>query len=236
MNERWKNELHKLNEACESLKKYVYETSKSYHQKGKLIGLVGGEHSVPLGYLEAIAEKYADFGILQIDAHMDLRKAYEGFTYSHASICYNASKIKSISKIIQVGIRDYCQEEMDFVKNSNHRIEVFYDYEISNLLFNGTTFHEICKTIVQKLPENVYISFDIDGLDPSLCPNTGTPVPGGLNFNQALYLIKHVVDSGKKIIGFDLCEVNGNNEWDGNVGARLLYRLSNLMGKSNKKI
>jgi len=230
---RYNKLLDEINQGCAALKTYVYEQSKKYLSQGKLVGLVGGEHSVPLGYLEALAELHPDFGILQIDAHTDLRKAYEGFKYSHASIFYNASKIKAISKIVQVGIRDFCEEELDVVRRSTGRIKVFFDHDIQKKLFKGSTYHQICIEILQQLPQQVYISFDIDGLDPANCPNTGTPVPGGLSFNQAIYLINLIVESGRTIIGFDLCEVNGKNEWDGSVGARLLYRLSNLMGKSN---
>lgn len=235
-NEKFKASLHEINQACEDLKNYVYETSKAILSEGKLIGVVGGEHSVPLGYLQALAERHPNFGILQIDAHMDLRKAYEGFEYSHASIFYNALKIDAVSKIVQVGVRDFCEEEVHFVKKSQGLINVFYDHEIKKQLFKGITFHQVCIEIIQQLPQKVYISFDIDGLDPGLCPNTGTPVPGGLDFNEALYLISLIVESGRTIIGFDLCEVNGENEWDGSVGARILYRLSNLMGKSNRRI
>ena len=235
-NENFKNVLHEINQASKNLKEFVYKTSKKHLGNGKLVGLVGGEHSVPLGYLEALAERYNDFGILQIDAHMDLRAAYEGFEFSHASIFYNASKIKNITKIVQVGIRDFCEEEVVFVKNADGQIEVFYDHKINEQLFKGIHFHEICQEIISTLPQKVYISFDIDGLEPSLCPNTGTPVPGGLTFNQSLYLIHQIVESGRTVIGFDLCEVAGKNDWDGNVGARILYRISNLMGRSNKRI
>ncbi len=235
-NKTQKKVLEEINNKCEALKSTVYNTCNHYFSQNKLVGLVGGEHSVPLGYLEALAVKYSDFGILQIDAHMDLRKAYEGFNYSHASIFYNVSKIESVTKIVQVGIRDFCEEEFEFVKNSNGLIKSFFDHEIAEQLYKGVFYRQICTQIIQYLPQNVYISFDIDGLEPSLCPNTGTPVPGGLDFNQALYLIKLIVESGKTIIGFDLCEVNGENDWDANVGARLLYRISNLMGKSNGKI
>ena len=104
-------------------------------------------------------------------------------------------------------------------------------------MFEGDTFQCVCKNIVDNLENEVYISFDIDGLIPSLCPGTGTPVPGGLSFEEAIYLIRKVVNAGKKIIGFDLCEVAGKgNSWDGNVGARLLYKICNLMGKSQNRI
>jgi agmatinase len=190
---------------------------------------------VPLGYLKALAEKYADFGVLQIDAHHDLRNSYEGFSCSHASIFYNALEIKEISKLVQVGIRDYCEEEVQKTEIEKDRIIVFYDQQLNENRFSGINWNTQCNEVVSKLPENVYISFDIDGLNPKLCPETGTPVPGGLEYSEVVYLLKRIVESGRKIIGFDLCEV-GNNEWDANVGARLVYKMCNLMGKSLKRI
>lgn len=227
--------LGTINEACLTLKNWVYQETKTLLGQGKRVGIVGGEHSVPLGYLEALAEHHGNFGILQIDAHQDLRNAYEGFTYSHASIFYNALKIKQIERLVQVGIRDFCEAETELVAKSKGRIKVWTDQQIRENGFEGNSFQALCQQIVDDLPGLVYISFDIDGLEPGLCPNTGTPVPGGLTFNEAVYLLKTVVKSGRKIIGFDLCEVGGlNNEWDGNVGARVLYKLCNLMGASWK--
>ncbi len=220
-----------INESSEKLNEWVYEKTRELIRNGKKVGLVGGEHSVPLGYLKALAEHHSNFGILQIDAHQDLRKAYEGFTFSHASIFYNALQIKEIEKLVQVGIRDFCEEESILTKSSGGRVQVFYDQKIKESLFCGDTFQKIAEYIISDLPDKVYISFDIDGLAPELCPNTGTPVPGGLSYWEAVYLIKMVVESGRDIIGFDLCEVAGKgHEWDGNVGARVLYKLCNLMG------
>ena len=225
--------LEKINRGCAQLKNWVFgETSKIIEEKKK-VGIVGGDHSVPLGYLLALAEKHPDFGILQIDAHQDLRKNYEGFKYSHASIFYNALKIKSITKLIQVGIRDTCEDEVNFSKLNKEKITVWSDQKIKASIFGGINFSTISEQIIKPLPQRVYISFDIDGLSPDLCPNTGTPVPGGLTFFEAIFLINKIVESGREIIGFDLCEVAGSgNYWDGNVGARILYRLCNLMGKS----
>lgn len=229
--------LQEINHACLDLKKWVYNETKALLDKGKQVGIVGGEHSVPLGYLEALAERHGNFGILQIDAHQDLRDAYEGFTYSHASIFYNALKIKQVERLVQVGIRDFCEAEANLVVASNGRVKVWTDQQIRDDSFEGTSFQVTCQRIVAELPPLVYISFDIDGLQPDLCPNTGTPVAGGLSFNEAVYLLKSVVKSGRKIIGFDLCEVGGvDNEWDGNVGARVLYKLCNLMASSHSKI
>lgn len=222
--------LAEINEQCRLFKTWIHDKTRDLLQQGKLVGLIGGDHSTPLGYLEALAEQHDDFGILQIDAHCDLRDAYEGFTYSHASIFYNALAIPAVSKLVQVGIRDYCEAEVAVVEKEGGRIELFTDQQIQHQRFEGATFQAICQNIIANLPQKVYISFDIDGLDPKLCPNTGTPVPGGFEFSEATYLIQQIVLSGRTIIGFDLSEVNGESEWDGNVGARMAYALSNLMG------
>ncbi len=211
----------------------TYLTTKKLLKDGKIAGLIGGDHSTPYGQIKALAEVNS-FGILQIDAHMDLRNSYEGFEYSHASIFYNVMKLENVEKLVQVGIRDYCKEELDYVASQKDRIEVFYDHEIQRKLLDGTPFSQLAKEMINALPQKVYLSVDIDGLIPELCPNTGTPVPGGLSFQQFDYLIFLLIQSGKKIVGFDLCEVAGiGNDWDGNVGARVLYKLCNAAAQSH---
>ncbi len=157
------------------------------------------------------------------------------FTYSHASIMFNVLGEKHVTKLVQVGIRDYCEQEARLISDSRGRVVTFFDRDMQEQMFDGRPWRQICDEICQQLPQKVYVSFDIDGLDPKLCPNTGTPVPGGLDFEQALYLVKAVVASGRKIIAFDLNEVapGADDEWDANVAARLLYRLANLAAKSN---
>jgi agmatinase len=230
--------VNKINEASENLNIYVKNTTAKYLKEGKLVGLLGGDHSTPLGFLRALSEKYDRFGILQIDAHADLRKAYEGFTYSHASIMYNALKLPAISKLVQVGIRDFCDEEVQVMQRAAGRVVTFFDEDIKTHQYNGKSWDAICDAIIKELPDLLYISFDIDGLDPKLCPNTGTPVAGGFELQQVVHLVKKVVKADKRIIGFDLNEVapSGNDEWDANVGARLLYQLCNWMAVSNKKL
>jgi agmatinase len=214
-----------INSACEEMVTTVEQQTGEWLDQGKVVGLVGGDHSTPLGFLRALAKRHDSFGVLHIDAHMDLRIAYEGFTYSHASIMYNALQLPQISKLIQVGIRDYCEEEMSVIAANKDRVVVHTDAEIQRASFEGQTWKERCDAILADLPEKVYISFDIDGLDPTLCPNTGTPVPGGLGFQQATYLLSNLIGQ-KKIIGFDLVEVApGEDDWNGNVGARLLYHM-----------
>ena len=224
-----KKDLEAINKACEVVNSYVYKLCKSHLKNGKKIGLIGGDHSSPLGYIQALSEIYDDFGILHFDAHADLRKAYEGFEYSHASIMYNALQFESVKKIVQVGIRDVCQDEIDLA-NQDERIVQFNDFALKEAAFSGYTWQEQCNSIIQNLPQNVYISFDIDALSPENCPNTGTPVPGGLSYNETIFLIKLLKNSGRNIMGFDLCEVgvgvgHTQSEWDENVGARILYKL-----------
>ncbi|CAN5321358.1 agmatinase family protein [soil metagenome] len=226
--------ISKINESCESLNIYINKTTQKYLDSGKMVGLLGGDHSISLGYIRSLAEKHDKMGILQIDAHADLRKAYEGLTYSHGSIMYNALKIPSVSKLVQVGIRDLCDEEYQLIKRNSARVSTFFDDDIKSSLEKGKTWENICIEIVRELPQKVYISFDIDGLDPKLCPHTGTPVPGGLEFFQAKKLIQAVAKSGRTIIGFDLNEVGAgkDNDWDANVGARVLWELCNWMAVS----
>ncbi|HKZ66774.1 MAG TPA: agmatinase family protein [Chitinophagaceae bacterium] len=227
--------LKDVNEGGIFLNNWVYEQTKVLLDKNKLVCILGGDHSVPLGFFKAIAEKYGDFGILQIDAHCDLREAYEGFNYSHASIIYNAlNEIPQITKVVQAGVRDYGGDEWEYIKNSNFRVITYFDKEIKNRQFEGETWKSIAEEIVSKLPQNVYISFDIDGLDRKLCPHTGTPVPGGFETEEVFYLFRKVIESGRKLIGFDLVEVGtSDTDWNANVGARVLFKLCNLLVASN---
>jgi agmatinase len=219
--------LNKVNQSSSLVNLMVYNAAKSILDNGKIAAVVGGEHSVPFGLIKAISEKYPGTGILHIDAHADLRRAYEGFTYSHASIMYNViNELNGISKLVQVAVRDFCEEEAKLSSN-NDKITTFYDQYLKEQEYEGRTWKDQCAEIISHLPESVYISFDIDGLRPYLCPGTGTPVPGGLELEQATYLIKQIVVSGRRITGFDLSEVAPSvaGEWDANVGARILFKL-----------
>lgn len=228
-------DLNEINQASESLKNQVKSKVLGWLNQGKLVGLLGGDHSTPLGYYEAQAEKHDDFGILHLDAHMDLREAYEGFEQSHASIMYNALKIPQLKKIVQVGIRDFCEQEVEVIRNSGEKVKVFTDADIKKAAFEGMLWQQQCLAILNELPQKVHISFDIDALYQWYCPNTGTPVPGGLSFEQATYLLNALAQSGKEIIGFDLVEVApGEDDWDGNVGARMLFHLCGVLAKSQK--
>lgn len=231
--------IERVNAIGASLNDWVYAQTKSWLDRGKIPCVLGGDHAVPFGAIRAYAERFPGMGVLHLDAHADLRQAFEGFTYSHASIFYNVmERIPGVAKLVQVGIRDFGKGEYDYIRTNAGRIVTHFDRHLANERFGGTTWKEQVKRIVEDLPERVYLSFDIDGLDPSLCPHTGTPVPGGLDFHQACALIAGVVESGRTIVGLDLCEIApgpDGDEWDGNVGARLLYQMIGWTLRSQRR-
>lgn len=222
--------LDKVNAGCDRLNKWLYEEVRRTISRHKKPAILGGDHSVPFGALQALAQTYSNFGILHIDAHCDLREAYQGFEFSHASIMHNTLNLPQLSKLVQVGIRDVSHREIETVAASKGKVVVYFDEQLKRDRYTGISWHTLCEQIVSHLPPKVYISFDIDGLDPKLCPTTGTPVPGGLELAEAFYLLRQVTNHCE-IIGFDVCEV-GPDEWDGNVAARIVYKLCNLMALS----
>lgn len=223
---------NKINMTSHKLNKDLYEKTMALLKEKKAVGVVGGDHSSPLGAIQATIDFYKqDISILHIDAHADLRNAYQGYKHSHASIMRNVMEGAQPPKnLVQVGIRDYCPEENDFIE-SQKNITTYFDRTLKRSLNQGTSWAENCSQIISNLKsDNVYVSLDIDGLDPSLCPSTGTPVPGGLYYDQLCDLLNAIVSSKKRIVGFDLCEVTPEDPanldcWDGNVGARVLYNL-----------
>jgi len=223
--------LKEVNEGCKMMNEWVYEKTKILLDNGKKVGLLGGDHSTAFGFIKALSEKNESFGILQIDAHCDLRKSYEGLTYSHGSVMYNIlESFPQITKLMQLGVRDYCESEWDYICNSEFKVTTYFERELKERLYEGQTWQQITDEIVAQLPENIYISYDIDGLDEKLCPHTGTPVPGGFDMEQVNYIFKKITTSGKKIIGFDLSETGISPDgWDENVSARILFKLSNLV-------
>jgi agmatinase len=219
-------DLRRVNELSAELNERVAAVADSWRSRGKLVGVVGGDHSVAYGAIAAAAARHPGLGVLQIDAHADLRVAYQGFTDSHASVMHNVmQKVDGVAKLVSVGVRDFCSEEHDAIVASDGRIQAFFDADCARRQLAGTRWQTLCAEVADALPDEIYVSFDIDGLDPTLCPSTGTPVPGGLSFHEAVFLLS-VLAANKTIVGFDLCEVApGRDEWDANVGARMLYQL-----------
>jgi agmatinase len=225
-----KKSLKQVNELSAKVNGWVYAQAGKIMDAEQVVGLIGGDHSTPYGAMKAAAERHPGMGILHFDAHHDLRVAYEGFEHSHASIFYNVLEdVPKVSKLVQVGIRDFCEQEFEYAKAQGPRVKAYYDGDLTRRKFSGQAWTYLCNEIVEHLPDQVWVSFDIDGLDPRFCPHTGTPVPGGIDFKEANFLLGTLVRSGRTIVGFDLNEVApgpDGDEWDANVAARLLYKLT----------
>ena len=219
--------LDRVNELGDEVNRWVHGVTTSYLEEGKMPVILGGDHSVPFGAIQAYSERFPNLSILHLDAHADLRNAYEGFTWSHASIFHNVmTRLQGVDRLVQAGVRDLGSAENEMIQSSGGRIVTFFDSDLAAEKESGTPFARIADRIVETLTDTVYLSWDIDGLDPTLCPHTGTPVPGGFSWNEAIALLRALVRGRKRIVGLDLCEVSpGETEWDANVGARLLYKM-----------
>lgn len=226
--------LEQVNRASTQTNQAVYQAARESLVAGKRVGLLGGDHSVPFGLIQALTEQYPSFGILHLDAHHDLRCAYEGFEFSHASIFYNVmSHFPQVTKLVSVGIRDFSASERSYAASQGERVYTLYGEELFARKAEGQLFSEIVDEILALLPHDVYISLDIDVLSPEFAPHTGTPVPGGLGYSELMYLLNRLGKSSRNILGFDLVEVApGDDEWDANVGARVLYKLCGVLAHS----
>jgi len=218
----------RVNVASAEMNAWVEREVSRLLAAGKIAAVVGGDHSVAFGSIAAHARAFPGMGVLHLDAHADLRRAYEGFEHSHASVLYNVMERTGAARLVQVGIRDVSDEEIAYIEASGGRVWTHHDAVLAAARFAGEPWAAQVRRIVEPLPRDVYLTFDIDGLDPALCPHTGTPVPGGLSFQEACALLAGVVKSGRRIVGLDLVEVAPGppgDPWDGNVGARLLYKM-----------
>ncbi len=226
--------LQTVNKGCYEMVEIVQRHTKKILDDQKIFGLIGGDHSVSEGALLEIGRRYeSDFGLLHFDAHADMRKAYQGFKHSHASVMYNVlQQPYTPQTFVQVGVRDLCEEEFQRISDHNH-VHCFFDHDIKKRLFEGESWKSITQDILEKLPSRVYVSLDVDALTWNYAPHTGCPVPGGLSYDQIVFLLEQLKEQNKKIIGFDVVEVakpttSHLGEWDGNVGARLVYKLCGL--------
>jgi len=216
-----------LTTICERINEIIRCQVNDHLERGKLVGLLGGDHSVSYGSIEAHLARHSDMGILQIDAHCDLRCAFDGIQYSHASIMYNVLESLGAPHLVQVGVRGLCDFEAQYIRESP-KVRTFFDTDLHRARARGESWSSVCDRIIDAMPEVVYISLDVDGLEPAWCPHTGTPVPGGIGYNDAVYLLNSVASSGRKIVGFDLVEVGGD-PFDAGIAAHLLYQLCAIL-------
>lgn len=198
----------------------VYKEVRKQLDAGKFVVTLGGEHSLSSAPAKAHFEKYTDISILQIDAHSDFRDSYEGSKYSHASVMARVAEFTN--DIVQVGIRAQCKEEYDFIKQN--KITTFYAREIRENKYTKNWQQKV----VNSLKDNVYITFDVDGFDPSVISATGTPEPGGLYWDETMNLLK-LIGINKNIIGFDVVELasSKNNVSSSFNAAKLVYKIIN---------
>ncbi|NOX19138.1 MAG: agmatinase [Chlorobi bacterium] len=205
----------------------IYANVKKLLGNDKFVVTLGGEHTISLAPIKAHLEKYEDLTIVQIDAHSDLRDEYEGSKYSHA--CVMARVAELTKNIYQIGVRAQEKAEAKFIREN--KIKTYYMRDIRRGKFGKKWFYNV----VRNMSENVYITFDVDGLDPSVIPATGTPEPGGLFWDEALDFIK-IIAKHKKIVGFDVVELAPSNIHPASnfTAAKLVYKILNYSFWKNK--
>lgn len=227
------DQIKKLDALSDQLFDEIAGEVATHLAAGRSVGLIGGDHSVSAGAIAAHHEVFPQMGVLQIDAHADLRPSLDGLSRSHASVMYHVMEQINPVSLTQVGIRAICGLEVNYL-NRRRDIHLFSDSLMQRQIASGQSWMAVCDQIVDTLPEVVYLSLDIDGLDPAFCPHTGTPVPGGLTFNQLTLLLHRVIESGRTFCGFDLVEV-GASEQDALIAAHLLYQLCGFVGRADSR-
>jgi len=186
----------------EAVLEHLYETTRDLLREKKFVVTLGGEHTISQGSIAAFAEKYRNLSVLQIDAHSDLRHEYQGSKYSHACVMARVCEFLDPARLVQVGIRAQCIEEAQFIKDRG--IKTLYAHQI-----RSGTYTKLLKSwddyAIDQLTDHVYVTFDVDGLDPSIMPSTGTPEPNGLFWHETIAFLRKL-GKRKKVVGCDLVE------------------------------
>ena len=181
----------------------IYETVKSLLDAGKFIVMLGGEHTISQASIAAFAEKYRDLSVVQIDAHSDLRMEYQKSKYSHASVMARVCEFVDPRRLVQVGIRAQCIEEAQFIKRK--KITTLYAHGIRSGMYSRV-LKSWSDYAIERCTRHVYVTFDVDGLDPSIMPATGTPEPNGLFWHETMGFLRKLGE-GRKIVGCDVVEL-----------------------------
>ena len=190
-------------------------------EKGKFVVTLGGEHTISLAPITAHLAKYPNLSVLHFDAHSDLRQAYEGTPYSHASVMARVIEHLDPRRLVQVGIRAQCIEESRLIKEKG--INTFFAYQMYNGSMPGWQ-----DRVVESLTEDVYVSFDLDALDPAILPSTGTPEPNGMFWPETMSLLRKVGER-RRIVGCDVVELAPpmGPKHSEITAAKLTYKLMN---------
>jgi len=206
----------------EEMVEAVHTTVKDYIKRNKLVTMIGGEHSISIGAIRAFSECFEDLTVLQLDAHTDFRKEYLGSKYNHACAMYEA---KETTNLVQVGIRSMDYTETLVMDRDN----VFFAHEMISDDF-------WMDSALDLMTDDVYITFDLDALDPSIMPSTGTPEPGGLFWYETLDFLKRVFKE-KNVVGFDIVELcpNKNDKSSDFLAAKLYYKMLSYKFSNNNE-
>lgn len=209
-------------ETPDAMVQSVYDRVKTFLNLKKTVGLLGGEHSVSIGAIRALSEKYHQLSVLQIDAHADLREEYQHSKFNHACVMRRAQEY---ANVVQVGIRSVCREEQEFIVPEN----MFYAHEIQK---KPNWIDEV----ISKLSDYVYLTIDLDGFDPSIVPGTGTPLPGGLSWYEVTDLLEKLF-SQRKVVAFDVVELcpQQDDKTSDVLAAVLVYRIISWMEKEKRQ-
>jgi agmatinase len=204
---------------------YLQQIVNTHLEEGKFVATLGGEHTISSACIAAHLQRFPSLSVIQFDAHSDLRDSYEGNRYSHASVMARVCELLDPQRLVQVGIRAQCREESEYIKKRG--VRTFYAHDIHGGKYAGST-DRLLRTILSGLTDHVYITFDVDGLDPSIMPSTGTPEPNGLFWTEATGIIR-AIGEDRTIVGFDLVElapVRGVPHPD-LTAAKLVYKMMN---------
>jgi len=197
----------------------IYETVKKLIADGKFVAVLGGEHTISQAPIKAHLERYPDLSVIQFDAHADLRYTYEGSRFSHACVMARVCEFMNPERVVQVGIRALSPEEAEFIRRSG--ITTLYAHQIRST-------EDWIRSILPKLSQHVYVTFDVDAFDPPIMPSTGTPEPNGLFWPETMKLLR-LIGEQKRIVGFDVVEFAPNKavQHPDYTAAKLTYKLMN---------
>jgi agmatinase len=205
----------------------IFEAVNKLLADGKFVAVLGGEHTISQAPIRAYLEKYPDLSVVHFDAHADLRESYEGSKFSHASVMARVCEFMDPARVVQVGIRALSPEEAEFIRTSG--ITTLYAHQIREMA-------GWIPLILSKLTQQVYVTFDVDGLDPSVMPSTGTPEPNGLFWAETMKVLR-LIGEQKSIMGFDVVEFSPNKtvRHPDYTAAKLTYKLMNYAFNTQKE-